>query len=211
LELNADEEAKWLKAVEAAHQQDQERMAASDQLKAWFAAILSEFGRQAWLDWNVIAPKVAPHFERLDDLGTHAEREFRRFFVLTDPKAQSVIAKTEPWEKGKSVSEQDRFAGWFEDKNGKGKRVRVRYVVDAPLRDFENVPLKEDIDDYFRREVLPHVPDAWMDRAKDKIGYEINFNRHFYRYQAPRPLEAIDADLKQSEENFMRLLKEVTA
>ena len=82
---------------------------------------------------------------------------------------------------------------------------------DARLRDCENIPLTEDVDAYFAREVLPHVPDAWMDRAKDKVGYEINFNRHFYRYTPPRDLEAIDADLKASEEEFMRLLKEVTA
>ncbi len=84
------------------------------------------------------------------------------------------------------------------------------YEPDADLRDFENVPLKDDIDAYFEREVRPHVPDAWMDRSKDKVGYEINFNRHFYKYTPPRPLEAIDADLKQAEEEIMRLLREMT-
>ncbi|MFH2041852.1 MAG: class I SAM-dependent DNA methyltransferase [Acidobacteriota bacterium] len=83
-------------------------------------------------------------------------------------------------------------------------------LPDPALRDFENMSLKEDIDAYFRREVFPHVPDAWMDRSKDKVGYEINFNRHFYRYTPPRPLEAIDADLKQAEEEVLRLLNEVT-
>jgi type I restriction enzyme M protein len=82
---------------------------------------------------------------------------------------------------------------------------------DADLRDFENVPLGEEIDAYFRREVLPHVPDAWMDRSKDKVGYEINFNRHFYCHTPPRPLEQIDADLKRAEEDVMRLLREVTS
>ena len=67
------------------------------------------------------------------------------------------------------------------------------------------------MDAYFAREVLPHVPDAWMDRSKDKVGYEINFNRHFYRYTPPRPLEAIDADLKKTEDKILRLLNEVTA
>lgn len=81
---------------------------------------------------------------------------------------------------------------------------------DPDLRNIENVPLKEDIDAYFDREVRPHVPDAWMDRAKDKVGYEINFNRHFYKYTPPRPLEEIDAELKQAEEEIMRLLREVT-
>jgi len=84
------------------------------------------------------------------------------------------------------------------------------YEPDADLRDFENVPVKDDIDAYFEREVRPHVPDAWMDRAKDKVGYEINFNRHFYKYTPPRPLEETDADLKRAEEEIVRLLREVT-
>lgn len=83
------------------------------------------------------------------------------------------------------------------------------YEPDADLRDFD-VPLKDDIDASFDREVRPHVPDAWMDRSKDKVGYEINFNRHFYKYTPPRPLEVIDAELKQAEEEIMRLLREVT-
>jgi len=102
----------------------------------------------------------------------------------------------------------------FTDKDPVAEPVRTNphgYEPDPDLRDFENVPLKEDIDEYFRREVLPHVPDAWMDRTKDKVGYEINFNRHFYRYQVPRSLEAIDADLKRAEEEIVRLLREVTA
>jgi type I restriction enzyme M protein len=82
--------------------------------------------------------------------------------------------------------------------------------ADPDLRDFENVPLKDDVDSYFKREVLPHIPDAWMDRTKDKIGYEINFNRHFYKYTPSRPLEEIDAELKQAEDEIMRLLREVT-
>ena len=90
----------------------------------------------------------------------------------------------------------------------KGSSKEV-YEPDTDLRDFENIPLKENIDAYFKCEVLPHVPDAWMDRSKDKVGYDINFNRHFYRYTPPRPLEQIDADLKNVEEEIIRLLKEV--
>lgn len=84
-------------------------------------------------------------------------------------------------------------------------------LPDSNLRDFENIPLKDDINEYFKREVLPHVPDAWMDRSKDKVGYEINFNRHFYKYTPLRSLEEIDADIKKAEERIVRLLKEVTA
>ena len=67
---------------------------------------------------------------------------------------------------------------------------------DAELRDYENVPLKEDIHVYFDREVTPHVPDAWIDESKTKVGYEIPFNRHFYVFKPPRSLDKIDADLK---------------
>lgn len=58
--------------------------------------------------------------------------------------------------------------------------------------------------------MVPHVPDAWMDRTKDKVGYEISFNRHFYVFKPPRPLREIDADLKLAEEEVIRLLREVT-
>lgn len=84
------------------------------------------------------------------------------------------------------------------------------FEADADLRDFENVPLKEDIDAYFNREVLPHIPDAWMDRAKNRVGYEINFNRHFYKFTPPRKLAEIDAELKKAEDEILRLLREVT-
>jgi type I restriction enzyme M protein len=82
---------------------------------------------------------------------------------------------------------------------------------DAELRDYENVPLKEDIHSYFDREVAPHVPDAWIDESKTKIGYEIPFNRHFYKYTPPRPLEEIKAEIKTIEQDILRLLAEVTA
>jgi len=81
---------------------------------------------------------------------------------------------------------------------------------DPDLRDYENVPLKESIDDYMKREVLPHVPDAWVDHSKTKIGYEINFNRYFYKYTPPRPLEEIEADLKKIEGEIADMLAEVT-
>ena len=91
--------------------------------------------------------------------------------------------------------------------------------ADTDLREFENVPLNQSIDDYFSREVLPHVPDAWIDTGKTDakdgqvgiVGYEINFNRYFYVYQPPRALAEIDADLKAVEAEIAALLGEVTA
>jgi type I restriction enzyme M protein len=96
--------------------------------------------------------------------------------------------------------------------------VKGQPLADSALREFENVPFKEDIDTYFAREVLPHVPDAWIDRAKidEKdgnvgiVGYEINFNRYFYVYTPPRPLAEIDAELKAVEAEIAALLGEVT-
>jgi type I restriction enzyme M protein len=83
-------------------------------------------------------------------------------------------------------------------------------LPDADLRDNENVPFGEDIDDYVKREVLPHVPDAWIDEDKTKVGYEIPFTRHFYVYTPPRPLAEIDAEIKQLEMEIQHLLGQVT-
>jgi type I restriction enzyme M protein len=83
-------------------------------------------------------------------------------------------------------------------------------LPDPDLRDYENVPLDEDIDAYFAREVTPHVPDAWIDRDKTKVGYEIPFTRHFYVYTPPRPLAEIDAELRDLESQIQKLLGEVT-
>lgn len=80
---------------------------------------------------------------------------------------------------------------------------------DPEVRDYENVPLKEDIHAYFKREVEPHVPDAWIDESKTKIGYEIPFNRHFYKYTPPRPLEEIQTEIKQVEQEILKALAEV--
>ncbi len=89
--------------------------------------------------------------------------------------------------------------------------------ADAELRDFENVPLNQDINQYFEREVKPQVPDAWInEKVKDekdlqvgKIGYEINFNKYFYKYQPPRELDLIDQDIKNVQKEILSLLKDV--
>lgn len=91
---------------------------------------------------------------------------------------------------------------------GKGKG---KPLPDPELRDTENVPLNEGVDEYFKREVLPHAPDAWIDHEKTKIGYEIPFNRHFYVFKPPRDLAEIDADLKVVTTNIQRMLAELSA
>lgn len=102
-----------------------------------------------------------------------------------------------------ALAERDETADVCADKKGNPE-------PDPELRDYENVPLREDITDYMTREVLPHVPDAWVDESKTKIGYEINFNRYFYKYTPPRPLEQIEADLRQIEKEISDVLTEVT-
>lgn len=92
----------------------------------------------------------------------------------------------------------------------KGK-LKGKPQPDAELRDTENVPLSEDVDHYFRREVLPHASDSWIDHEKTKVGYEIPFNRHFYVFEPPRELSAIDADLAVVIANIQKMLTELSA
>ena len=102
------------------------------------------------------------------------------------------------------------------DENGqivlaaKGKQ-KGKPQPDTSLRDTENVPLNEAVENYFQREVLPHVPDAWIDHDKTKVGYEIPFNRHFYVFEPPRPLAEIDADLKQCTDRILAMIKGLSA
>lgn len=92
----------------------------------------------------------------------------------------------------------------------KGKQ-KGKPQPDSSLRDTENVPLTEDVAAYFKREVLPHAPDAWIDPDKTKVGYEIPFNRHFYVFKPPRPLAEIDADLKRTTDRILDMIKGLSA
>ena len=94
---------------------------------------------------------------------------------------------------------------------GEKGKLKGKPQPDSSLRDTENVPLSENVDVYFKREVLPHVPDAWIDHEKTKIGYEIPFNRHFYVFKPPRELTEIDADLKQCTDRILAMIKGLSA
>ena len=109
-----------------------------------------------------------------------------------------------------ALSERNDEAEICRDRDG-------RPDPDPELRDSENVPLREDVESFFEREVKPHVPDAWIDANRRDpqdgevglVGYEINFNRYFYEYRPPRPLEEIEADIQQVEKEIMAMLREV--
>ena len=111
-----------------------------------------------------------------------------------------------------ALSERNEKAAICRDRKG-------RPEPDPELRDTENVPLAESIESFFEREVKPHVPDAWIDtnRQDDKdgkvgmVGYEINFNRYFYVYRPPRPLEEIEADIQRVEKDIVEMLREMAS
>ena len=90
-------------------------------------------------------------------------------------------------------------------------KMKGKVMADAKLRDTENVPLSENVEAYFQREVLPHAPDAWIDHDKTRVGYEIPFNRHFYVFTPPRPLEEIDADLRRTTDRIKAMIEGLTA
>ncbi|MGE3979235.1 MAG: N-6 DNA methylase [Nitrospira sp.] len=138
-------------------------------------------------------------------------KEFEELLEASADKAKLKLAA--PIKKAilSALSEKDEAATICRDREGNPE-------PDPDLRDTESVPLSESIESFFEREVKPHVPDAWIDTTKRDekdgkvgiVGYEINFNRYFYRYQPPRPLEIIEADIRTIEKDIVRMLAEVT-
>jgi type I restriction enzyme M protein len=134
------------------------------------------------------------HKDRTEFLTALREVDRASGVNLSAPELKAVLA---------ALGERDETAEVCKDRSGTAE-------ADADLRDTETVPLKDCIDEYFAREVRPHVPDAWIDTTKTKVGYEIPFNQHFYVYEPPRPLEVIEADIKQLEREILQMLADVT-
>jgi type I restriction enzyme M protein len=103
--------------------------------------------------------------------------------------------------------ERDEKGNVVKETKGKNKG---KPKADSSFRDTEDVPLTEDVNDYFQREVLPHVPDAWIDDEKTKVGYEIPFNRHFYVFKPPRELSEIDSELKIVTDRIVKMIGELS-
>lgn len=199
-------------------------------------AVQDAIGTDPLLDWNETWDAVQQVFKTLPEdvegwakgaKGAAQKKIFRDCFTRVDPEAAPVIAKrhktvhiddealfTQPILADLSDEDFNALLGCYSD----GKRGYVEYEADPALKDAENIPLKEDIVSYFLREVQPYVADAWIDRetldeqdgAIGKVGYEINFNRVFFEYTPPRPLEVIDAELAEVEARILSLLREVT-
>jgi type I restriction enzyme M protein len=150
--------------------------------------------------------------EALPDKLYTDRREFIR--VLDGTMRQRGLQLTASLRKAvlNALSERDETAQICRDARG-------RPEPDTDLRDYERVPLSEQVADYFVREVAPHVPDAWVDQTYTddqdggvgKVGYEINFNRYFYRYEPPRPLEEIEADIRALGAGIAEMLEEIVA
>ncbi|MFD7826476.1 N-6 DNA methylase [Kitasatospora sp. NPDC059803] len=128
------------------------------------------------------------------------------FVALKD----AVVAAGLFWPTGAPFAKAVRDTIGVRDADGEVQMLKGAPEPDTDLRDYENVPLGEDVEEYLKREVLPHVPDAWIDHSKTKIGYEIPLTRHFYVYSPPRPLAEIDTELKSLEAEIQALLGEVT-
>jgi type I restriction enzyme M protein len=160
-------------------------------------------GRALQADISAMLETLPPDFFRdrdvfLAELNAAAKRAGLK---LAAPVQKAVLD---------ALSERDETASICHDRDGNPD-------PDSDLRDTENVPLSESIDTYFDREVQPYLPDAWINHSvrdpKDgevgKVGYEINFNRYFYKYEAPRPLEDIEADIKAVERDVLEMLRVV--
>lgn len=174
-------------------------MARLRESKAW--GKLTEVQKAAW------ERLLSPH---MDEVKPFAWAET---FALDAAKSDAAIGKV-------SKTFIKAMIEAFGTRDPEGEAVQDadgQPVADSDLTDYENVPLLDSAQDYFAREVLPHVPDAYIDESyrddKDKeigkVGYEINFNRNFYKYVPPRKLHEIDADLKQVESEIAALLAEV--
>jgi type I restriction enzyme M protein len=153
---------------------------------------------------NAEQPKVKLTSKRL--------KLFREACCVRNEEAERIRAQiADDADLPPDISEDDASLFGYYDQEGD----YIRYEADTALRDFENVPLKKDIKDYFRCKVAPHVPEAWInDDIRDeqdgdvgKVGYEIPFTRHFYEYKQPPKLEEIEQQIIELENQIQGMLK----
>ncbi len=155
--------------------------------------------------------KLLPILHALQkELGTNQQKDYNRLLKASAAYLKKEGIKLTAKQKKtflEAVSWQDETAEPVIKKKEKGGTII--YEADSSLRDTEKVPLKEDIEEYFEREVAPYVPDAWIDHDKTIVGYEIAFTKVFYKYEPLRPLEEIEEDILALEEETEGLIKEI--
>ncbi|MGG6263121.1 N-6 DNA methylase [Leptolyngbya sp. AN03gr2] len=172
-------------------------------LKNEVKQIEARFGQQEWLNWNEVSIQIANSSSyrwKKDEL-----KQFRKFFTDRNPFAYAVQVTPTLSEQPKETQQ----LSLLEPLANVQDCLNDECEPDSELRDTEIVPLTQDITSYFQDEVLPHVKDAWIDKSKTCIGYEINFQRCFYKYIPPRPLEEIKSDILQLEKEIQELLQEM--
>lgn len=162
-----------------------------------------EKGQKEIEEGRQLQQKIISILSKMDSSIVYKNRE--RFTTILKKKIKSagITIKSPVFNTIlKALSQRDETAHVCLDSKGEP-------VPDSALRDYENVPLKKDIEIYFSKEVLPHVPDAWINHEKTKIGYELNFTKEFYVYKPLRPLKDIRADILALEQETEGMLDEV--
>ena len=139
-----------------------------------------------------------------NDIPKESIDEITKLYADFKETELSKIFDTEDFGYSKIVVERPQ-----KDEKGKIILKKGHPVADTSLRDTENVPLKQDIDEYFKREVLPYAPDAWIDKSKTKVGYEIPFTRYFYKYVPPKPAENIMKEIKELENSLKSSIEQI--
>lgn len=139
-----------------------------------------------------------------NDIPKHYIDEITKLYGEFKESEISKIFDNEDFGYSKIVVERPKL-----NEDGTPELKKGKPVADASLRDTENVPLKEDIQEYFKREVLPFAPDAWIDEKKTKIGYEIPFTRYFYQYVPPKPAQELEIEIKEIEMDLDGVLEEI--
>lgn len=170
------------------------------------------------LDFNVFVTAVDTALKLLDiKLSNSEKNQILNAVSWRDENAERVVKKVHKL-KANQLSDLLTELGTTEDNlpdygywTGKKAGEWVEYESDSELRDTENVPLKEQIHDYFVREVRPHVADAWIALDKTQIGYEISFNKYFYQHKPLRTLEEVTAEILQLERETEGLLKRLVS
>jgi len=139
-----------------------------------------------------------------NDIPQHYIDEITKVYGEFKESEISKIFDNEDFGYSKIVVERPKV-----NENGEIELKKGKPVADPSLRDTENIPLKEDIKEYFEREVLPFAPDAWIDESKTKVGYEIPFTRYFYKYTPPKPAMEIMAEIMDIETDLSGVLEEI--